>query len=205
MIRALVFDFGNVVGFFSHRRTTERLLPHVDLPFEELHRRLFAAELEDAFEAGRLSAAELLRRVRASCGFRCSDDEVRAAYADIFWPNPAVCDLVPRLAGRYRLFLLSNTNEIHAAHYRRQFAPTFEHFDALVLSHEVGLRKPASEIYRHCERLAGCAPAECLFLDDLPANVAGAEACGWRGIVYRPCDDLLARLAAFGVHVGNGL
>jgi putative hydrolase of the HAD superfamily len=76
-----------------------------------------------------------------------------------------------------------------------------QHFDALVLSHEVGQRKPKPAFFDHCRRLSDCAAEECLFIDDLEANVAGARACGWQGIVYRDYEDLRARLAEFGVRV----
>jgi hypothetical protein len=38
-----------------------------------------------------------------------------------------------------------------------------------------------------------------VFIDDLPANVAGAVACGWHGIVYLDAEDLVARLRQLGV------
>jgi putative hydrolase of the HAD superfamily len=83
----------------------------------------------------------------------------------------------------------------------RQFEETMRHFDALVLSHEVGARKPRPEFFHACQRLAGCGPAECLFIDDLPANVAGARALGWHGIVYANGTDLSRELEKHGVRV----
>src|SRR5262249_16181099 len=133
------------------------------------------------------------------CGLRCSDEAAAAAYADIFRPNESVCELLPRLKGRYRLLLGSNTNDLHARQFLRQLDEPLGHFDALVLSHEVGSRKPAPAFYRHCQSLAGCAAEECLFIDDLPANVLGARACGWHGVVYTTTDNLLNELAALGV------
>jgi putative hydrolase of the HAD superfamily len=73
------------------------------------------------------------------------------------------------------------------------------HFDALVLSHEIGVRKPKAGFFQHCQGLSGCAAEECLFIDDLPANVGGAQALGWQGIVYTPGNDLRQRLAALGI------
>ena len=87
------------------------------------------------------------------------------------------------------------TNELHSRHFRRQFAEALRWFDHLVLSHEIGARKPDAAFFRHCEGLAGCRPEECLFIDDLSANVAGARACGWHGIVYTTAADLRRRLA----------
>ena len=121
----------------------------------------------------------------------------------MFTPNPDVCPLPALLKPRYRLVLLSNTNDLHARQFLRQFADVLAPFDALVLSHEVHVRKPDPRIYEHCRRVAGRPAAECLFIDDLPSNVEAARACGWQGIVYRRGDDLRRALAEAGVVVNR--
>ena len=58
-------------------------------------------------------------------------------------------------------------------------------FDATVISGDVGLRKPQPEIYLlACQRL-GVEPAECVFVDDLRENCAGAGAVGMTGVLHR--------------------
>jgi len=198
-IETIVFDFGRVVGFFDHRLTTNRLAVHAGLPAEEMHTYLFGGALEDDYESGRISTSEFLKRVRETCRLSCPDEIIAAAWADIFWPNPEVCALLPRLKPHYRLLLGSNTNELHARHFCGQFADRLRHFDALVLSHEIGVRKPKPGFFEHCARVAGCAPAACLFIDDLAANITGARACGWQGIVYTGFADLCKQLTALGI------
>ncbi len=203
MIRTIVFDFGNVIGFFDYRITLDRLASHTTLSIELMHRFLYCGELEDIFESGRISSAEFLRRVREGCRLSCSDEVLALAYADMFRPNDAVCGLVPRLRPHYRLLLGSNTNDLHSRYFLQQFARTMRHFDGLVLSHEVGARKPRPEFFRHAQRLADCAAEECLFIDDLPANVEGARALGWQGIVYSRDTDLPAEFGRLGVRLAT--
>jgi glucose-1-phosphatase len=202
-VRAVVFDFGNVVGFFSHRKATERLAPLAGVDADAFHAFVFGGRLEDDYESGRLTTAAFVEAVRGGCRLGCTDEAFAEAYGDIFWPNPGVCELLPALARRHTLLLLSNTNELHARRFRAQFADVLCHFGHLVLSHEVGARKPHPGIFRHAERLAGCHPGEMLFVDDLPANVEGARACGWHGIVYTGPEDLRRELAAHGVEVSG--
>lgn len=114
-----------------------------------------------------------------------------------------MCELVPQLRGRYRLLLGSNTTELHSRRFRQQFADVLSHLDALVLSYEIGARKPKAAFFEHCRRVAGCAPQECLFIDDLEANIAGARACGLQGIVYRSNANLREHLTRLGI-VLNG-
>jgi glucose-1-phosphatase len=204
-IKTIVFDFGNVLGFFDHSLTTQRLLEHSSLPFEELHASLFGPRFEECYEAGDLPTSEFLRTVCETCKLQCAPEIVAAAWADIFSPNEPVCALPALLKQQgYRLVLGSNTNELHANHFCRQFAEVFAHFDARVLSYQIRVRKPSAEFFAHCLKLAGCRPQECLFIDDLPANVAGARACGWNVLVYTPSTDLPVELSRFNVHL-NGV
>jgi len=198
-IKTIVFDFGNVVSFFDHRLTTNRLAAHAGIPAEALHAFLFGTPLEEEYESGKLTTAEFLSRIRETCKLSCADEVIAEAWADVFHLNEAISGLLPKLKPHHRLLLGSNTNDLHAQQFRRQFAEILEHFDALVLSHEIGVRKPQPGFFEHCQRLAGNTAAESLFIDDLPANVAGARACGWHGIVYTGIAQLHDELAALNV------
>ncbi len=198
-ISTVVFDFGNVLGFFSHRQAAEQLASYTDAAPEAIRAYLFGCKLEADFESGKMSADVFRGLVRETFRLRCTDAQFDAAYSDMFSRNPDVCPLPALLKPRYRVLLLSNTNELHANQFLRQFAEVLAPFDARVLSYEVGIRKPDPHIYEHCRRLADRPASECLFIDDLPSNVEGAVACGWQGIVYRRGDDLRRELAAAGV------
>jgi putative hydrolase of the HAD superfamily len=197
-MKAICFDFGNVVGYFSYRKPLERLRRHTDLNDEQILEAI-GGELQEDYESGRLTSDEFLRRAVECCCLRCSAEELAMHYANIFWPNEDVCAMLPKLRGRYRLLLGSNTCDLHARQFKRQFADPLANFDSLVLSHEIGDRKPKAAFFEHVQRLAGCPPEECLFIDDLPANIEGAKACGWHGIVYVDASDLRNRMRNLGV------
>jgi glucose-1-phosphatase len=198
-MQAIAFDFGNVLGFFDHRITLNRLAAYTEMSAAEMFAAVYDSPLEDAFEAGRITTADFLRQVRQLCRLHCDDRVLIEAWSDIFRPNEVVCGLIETLKRRYRLLLASNTNELHATRYRRQFANTLRHFHHQVLSYEIGVRKPRPEFFEHCRRLAGCPAGDCLFIDDLADNIDGARACGWEGIVYKRFDDLQQRLEEFGI------
>ena len=199
MIKTVIFDFGNVIGFFSHRLASRRLATFASVPEDEIHGYLFGGDLETDFDSGRLSAPLLLKQVRERFAFRCGDEVLGNAFADIFRPNPEVCQLVPRLKPRHRLLLASNTNELHCRKFKQQFADTLKHFDALILSYEIGICKPHPAFFEHCLRLADAGPEQCLFIDDMAANIAGAISCGLQAIQYSSEDNLSARLADLGI------
>jgi HAD superfamily hydrolase (TIGR01549 family) len=200
-MRTIIFDFGNVVGFFDHYRALAKLAPFTTLAPDAMYQSVYAGDIEDIFEKGHLSEIEFLRRVVGLWRLRCESDRLAEAIADIFEPNPEICELIPRLARRYRLMLGSNTNVIHARKFRLQFADVLEHFQHLVLSFEIGARKPSREFFEHCLEHAGCAAQECVFVDDLAANVEGARQLGMKGVVYRAGAGLERELREIGVEL----
>jgi putative hydrolase of the HAD superfamily len=75
-----------------------------------------------------------------------------------------------------------------------------EAFDAVVLSHEVRLRKPAPEIFTIGAERIGLPPEACVFVDDLPFNLPPAEALGMRTVLHRSAKETVPALEAlFGV------
>jgi epoxide hydrolase-like predicted phosphatase len=104
----------------------------------------------------------------------------------------AMVDLIRSLrrAG-LRTALLSNSwgND----DYPRHMFPDL--FDVVVISAEVGMRKPEERIFRHTAALLGLEPQECVFIDDVPANVAAAEAVGLVSLHHREPGATAAWLA----------
>ncbi len=187
------------MGFFDHGKTLQKLAAHTDLSPAQMRELFYAAHLEEAYEAGQISDEAFVQELHRLAKLRCTEEFTAEAWGDIFTPNEAVCALIPQFKPRYRLLLGSNTNSLHARKFVKQFADVLAHFDALVLSHEIGVRKPKRGFFEHCQRLADCAPDECLFIDDLPANVAGARELGWHGIVFTGVADLERELARLGI------
>jgi putative hydrolase of the HAD superfamily len=75
-----------------------------------------------------------------------------------------------------------------------------ELFDAVVISGEVGIRKPEPEIYALAARRLGVEPGQCVFVDDLPPNVRGAEAAGMVGVHHVDPERTVVELEAlFGL------
>jgi putative hydrolase of the HAD superfamily len=128
-------------------------------------------------EFERILAARLLRLDGAAVG---AEGLLRRMFAASL-PVPAMYDTIRalRVAG-FSTALLSNS--WGCDEYPRADFPGL--FDAVVLSGEVGMRKPEQEIFRHAAQTLGLAPGECVFIDDMKANVAAAQACGMTGVLH---------------------
>lgn len=194
-IRAIIFDFGNVLSSFDKGRTTRRLALYSPYPVEELHSRLFDARCEDSYESGLISTDAFVQQLKETGRLSCDAPFIADAWGDIFTPNVETCRLTAKLAKRYRLLLGSNTNDLHARWFIPEFKPVFASFRACILSHEIGVRKPDRRFYDACLRRAECSAEECVFIDDIANNVAGAQAVGMHGITYHGYNNLLEELA----------
>ncbi len=78
-----------------------------------------------------------------------------------------------------------------------------ELFDGVVISGEVGLRKPDPEIYRMGAEAIGLDPADCVFVDDLPGNLKPARAIGMATVHHRSAAETVPELERLlGVALG---
>ena len=84
------------------------------------------------------------------------------------------------------------SNSWGAGRYDRDAFP--ELFDGVVISGEVGLHKPEPDIFRLGAERVGLPPEECVFVDDLRENCAGAEAVGMTAVLHRGADGTLPEL-----------
>ncbi len=194
-VRLVLFDYGNVISFVDHRRFLRNLqrLGNVDLDalWRDVHegpdpalRRLETGELETAAFFDRV--ATFFR------GAAPTREALSAAYCDLFEPVAATRALLPRLRGRYRVGLLSNTSRIHFERVIRD-REVYPCFDQVTLSWEVGAMKPDPRIFEDALAKFGGPPKEVVYLDDIVTYVEAARALGMQAIhVTDPATQMLA-------------
>lgn len=92
-----------------------------------------------------------------------------------------------------RTALLSNSWGTSGLAYPRDLLG--ELFDVVVISAEVGMRKPEDRIFRHTAALLGLEPSQCVFIDDVEANVTAAQTIGLAALHHRESAATFAHLA----------
>ncbi len=113
-------------------------------------------------------------------------------------PDPAMLALIGRLRRHgYRVGLLSNSESLRR--FRERYHGLDLSFDAVVLSGEIGAAKPDTRAYLHLSQQLAAQPDATVYVDDMPANVAGADAAGLHGIRYAGIEALVDELHANGV------
>jgi putative hydrolase of the HAD superfamily len=104
---------------------------------------------------------------------------------------PAMYGTIRALRGAgFRTALLSNS--WGCDEYPRADFPGL--FDAVVISGECGMRKPERAIFLHAADSLGLGPEQCVFIDDIEANVAAAAACGMTGVHHTEAAQTAAAL-----------
>ena len=200
MIRAVVSDLGRVVLWFDNAIFLRRLAERSGRSFDDVKAAVHGdLELIRRFDGGAVTPAAFHARVMEIAGADIPYGEFYEIYNDIFSLNRPAVDVLARVkAAGYGALLLSNTDPERFAFVRRRF-PEIMFFDHYVLSYELKLLKPDPAIYLEAARRAGCVPSECVFIDDMEANVRGAVEAGLAGVVYLPETDLAAELRKLGL------
>ncbi|MEK0451266.1 MAG: hypothetical protein RL088_3534 [Verrucomicrobiota bacterium] len=202
MIRAFLFDIGNVIVRFDFSRALRAVASLSDVPDETAAlARIDAIKL--IYEDGRMSRDEFLSQAFELLKYRGTREQFIAAWQDIFWANEPMHALIRSLHGRFPIHLLSNTNDMHVEGLLRDF-DVFRCVTTGVYSHEVQASKPHPRIYEIACEKCRIEPATTFFIDDLAANIAAARAAGFQAHHYHHDrhDALLADLRAAGVSVG---
>jgi epoxide hydrolase-like predicted phosphatase len=138
-------------------------------------------------EFERLLAAEL---VRVDGGAVAAEGLLRRMFAASV-PVPAMYDTIRAVRGAgFGTALLSNS--WGCDEYPRADFP--ELFDTVVISGEVGMRKPEEGIFLYAAQTLGLTPQSCVFIDDMEANINAAVACGMTGVLHTDAATTAAAL-----------
>lgn len=201
MIRALLFDMGNVLIHFSHERMYRQLGELVEREGSEVERLLHESGLFERYETGRVTTDELRIELGRLVGRPIDAAALDRAASDIFWLNESMEPVIDRLAtSSLPLLLVSNTCETHFRWVSSRFR-VLRHFTRRILSFEVGACKPNPAIFESAARAARVSPGECFFTDDTPGHVEAARRFGFDAVVYRDTPQIITELRTRGFNL----
>jgi HAD superfamily hydrolase (TIGR01509 family) len=200
-IEAIVFDYGNVISRFDVQLYFRGILPYSSLSQVDLALAMKgSSQVIVTYESGGMSSDQFFAAISERCSLQMTREEFVRVYNGIFEPIETTRDLIRQLHGRYRLGLLSNTSEWHFQHEISR-NPIFPLFEAVTVSHEVKLRKPAEAIYRDILRKLNLPPAACVYVDDIAEFALAATRLGMHGVHYTTHEKLLEHLSEIGIRI----
>jgi epoxide hydrolase-like predicted phosphatase len=196
-IRAILFDVGGVlVRTFdpSGRQAWEQRL---GLPPGGAEAVVLNSEMGHRAQRGEIGNETLWAWV----GQQLALGDELAAFRDDFWRGDRVDEslvaLIRRLRPRYQTAVISNATD--ALRTTLQSYGLLNEFDLVVGSAYEGIMKPQAAIYERALARLGRSASEAVFIDDAPANIAGATAVGLHAIHFTPATDLAGELRRLGV------
>jgi putative hydrolase of the HAD superfamily len=201
VIKAVIFDLGNVLVDFDHRLAARRAAAFSDKPAEEIFRLFFDSPVTALFEQGGVTPEDFFQRLRQAINLKIDYENFLPIWNEIFFlseKNRRVYEIAKGLKKRYALLMLSNVNCLHYRFLRDNF-PVFDAFHNVVISCEVGLTKPDPGIYRHALQLAGAQPQEAFYTDDRPELIAAARELGLQAFVFQGVPQLEKDLSNVGI------
>lgn len=178
MIKTIIFDFGDIFINLDKPATLRELKKN---EINDLSENILNRNLE--YEKGLITSTEFLKYYTAEYD-HLSEKEIINSWNAILVDFPEYrFEFIKNLSAekKFKLILLSNTNEIHIQWVKGN-VPFFEEFkncfDAFYLSHEINYRKPDTEIYNFVLDQHQLKPEETLFIDDTKENTDAAEKLG---------------------------
>lgn len=192
-IKAIVFDFGNVIininvelTFKAFADLTFKSIEKVKAVFEE-------AKVFERYETGEFSDDDFRDFIRSLFLSPLTNSEIDAAWNALILNIPKErIDLLQTLSLRYPIYLLSNTNNIHIEFSNKYLHQNFgiysleKLFRKLYLSYELELWKPDEAIYQFVANDLSLKPHEILFLDDNKSNIISARNFGFQTVLIEP-------------------
>lgn len=182
---AIIFDLGGVILNIDHQAPV-RAFAQLGIPDFDLHySKISQSSLFVDLEIGAISPEIFRDRLRENLPVPLTDEQINQAWNTILldFPEKRIRSL-ERLKTEYRTFLLSNTNIIHFETFSHTlktnygYAEMGELMEKAYYSHQLGLRKPDPQIFRHVIEDANLNPERTLFIDDTEEHILAAQKLG---------------------------
>lgn len=199
---AIIFDLGGVLLPLFPERTVLAFSELFGKDASTAYTQTAQSELFDQFERGELRPEEFRAGTCAFFGKSVPDDRFDEAWNAMLGSLPAFhLQFLEEISDKKRLFLLSNTNEVHIARFLSDFerdhprrSRSFsEYFETAHYSHELGMRKPEARIFEELIQRHELKRQRTLFIDDNQANVRAARAVGLVGVEHPTNAPLVER------------
>lgn len=199
MIKTIIFDIGNVLTGFCLPEFIQSKGYDKDMT-ERIINASLRTPLWNELDRGSMTDEEII------AGFIQNDPEIEADLRKVFsnvdgmllrydYAVPWITSLKEK---GYQVLYLSNFN--HPAHTQCAGALDFlPHMDGGILSYQDLVIKPEPAIYELLIKRYSLIPEECVFLDDLQANIDGAAKFGIHTILFKNQADAIKELKKLGV------
>jgi len=169
---------------------------------DEIHSYLYPNEHWTRLTLGKISENEYWDHFLKASKVKVDREELKDRVRSELRPIEKNVEILPLLKSQYKLTVLSNHSREWSEFMREEF-DFFNYFDQIIISCDVGLRKPDPRIYQLTVKRLESKPEECLFIDDKKRNTDSAQKAGIKTIVLEDVFRLREELFHLGIALGG--
>lgn len=200
---AIIFDLGGVLLNLNYQNTITEFEKLGVNNATSIYSQAKQTPLFDLLETGKISPTKFRTEFRELFSLNCTDEQLDKAWNAMLLdlPNSRV-ELLKQVARRTRMFLFSNTNQIHIDWFKNYLteideANFLQVFEKAYLSHEVQLRKPHVATFKWIVAQNQLNPETTLFIDDSEQHIEGAKKAGLQTYWLQPHEEITELFADF--------
>jgi len=157
------------------------------------------------YETGKINTETFIWKIQKKCTDEVQGRDVMTAWNSMLLSIPKVrLEFLIKLRENFKVYLLSNINEMHADFADRYINKNHgmddwqdQCFDKIYYSHIIHKRKPNKSVYNYVIEDSQIKPYESLFIDDLADNVKVAKLAGLHSVQHNPTDEIIDKLESY--------
>lgn len=174
----IFIDFGGVLYKIDIQRTIDAFAGYSELTTDEIIN-MVGNPIFSEYERGEISTDQFRHRAKEIFQLNCTDEQFDDAWNATLISKIETSEAIINKFKKFgRVFLLSNTNELHLNKFRPECQRLFSLFDGLFFSHELGLSKPDPRIFQLVMEQTGSPVEYSVFIDDTRENTDAAGKLG---------------------------
>lgn len=205
-IKNIIFDLGGVIINLDIHKTIFEFNKLAEIPFESIYTQINQNTVFDLFDKGLISESDFFEELKKIINTHKTNQELITAWNAMLLDFPLErLSLLETLKSKYRLFLLSNTNETHIKAFESDLFKTSgsknlePYFEKVYYSCRMGMRKPDQIIFDHVLNENKLIPEETLFIDDTQQHVDSALKSGIHGRLLNKNKEVKSLLVELGL------
>lgn len=193
----IIFDLGGVLLDIDFQKSVDAFQKLGIDNFDNMFSQFKADQLFEKLETGEISEPDFYETIKKRTNLAISNLQIDDAWnALILHFRTESLGFLEELSGKYKLYLLSNTNSIHLKCFKQLFTtetgkPSLDaYFNKAWYSNEIRLRKPGTEIFEFVLQEENLIAAETVFIDDTLTNIETAQKMGFKTHHLLPTDRI---------------
>ena len=190
-IKNIIFDLGGVILDLNYQATIDAFVEIGIKDFSSLYSQKEQKQIFDDFEIGKINSSQFILSIQSLTQNSISKDEIITAWnAMLLGINPKKLDYLLSIKERFRIFLLSNTNEIHISKFegvlakKNELEKFYDCFEKVHYSSRLSLRKPNVDCFKTVLEVNQLNASETIFIDDSIQHIEGALKCGIKAYLF---------------------